>query len=354
MSGVAYARVEELILYMEQWGFTQSQLLKQAGLRVQDLQSYADSGSAPSAVFAQLCHAAKTLVPVSFRASLWAGGFASDSFRLMTHTVISARDLGTALARAADFYTLIKPAYARMTVQRDPGEVKLCYLPPELPELEAVLPRPVEKGYLEALTITSGLILWYQLLCWLIGCRIDLRRISTGPRAVSERLVDRLNQITGIRSVEQHDSDAFFTFPARYLDFPIAQTPEALERVFERNPPDLTFVHPEQQTVEEEIRRLLGERPFAEFPRFEEIAGRLNLSASGLRRRLLKESTSYQEVKNTLRKEMAISLLKQPQLPLSHIAERTGFSGQSAFSRMFYRWTGLKPQAYRQIVTNGD
>ena len=84
-----------------------------------------------------------------------------------------------------------------------------------------------------------------------------------------------------------------------------------------------------------------------ELPSFEELTGLLNMSARTLRRRLEREGTSYQRIKDNARRDVAIELLSQQGMTVSEVAELVGFSDPSAFHRSFKKWTGQSPGSYR-------
>ena len=86
---------------------------------------------------------------------------------------------------------------------------------------------------------------------------------------------------------------------------------------------------------------------FLELPSFEELTGMLNMSARTLRRRLEREGTSYQRIKDNARRDLAITLLSRNRMTVSDVAEWVGFSDPSAFHRSFKKWTGLSPGEYR-------
>jgi AraC-like DNA-binding protein len=69
---------------------------------------------------------------------------------------------------------------------------------------------------------------------------------------------------------------------------------------------------------------------------------------NGLRRRLKQENTSFQEIKDLLRRDLAIYFLGRPELPVNEIAHRVGFTEASTFHRAFKKWTGVTPGAYRE------
>jgi AraC-like DNA-binding protein len=78
------------------------------------------------------------------------------------------------------------------------------------------------------------------------------------------------------------------------------------------------------------------------------MAAILQLSVATLRRRLLDDNTSFQRVKDEVRRDVSIEYLVNTNLPLEELAVRTGFVEVSAFHRAFKRWTGCAPGDYRK------
>ena len=78
------------------------------------------------------------------------------------------------------------------------------------------------------------------------------------------------------------------------------------------------------------------------------VARQLHMSARTLQRRLAGEGTSYQELLDSLRKELCLQHLANPEIGLSEIAYLAGFSDTSALTRAVRRWTGQSPLAFRQ------
>lgn len=71
------------------------------------------------------------------------------------------------------------------------------------------------------------------------------------------------------------------------------------------------------------------------------------MSPQTLRRRLKDEGTSYQKLKDQLRRDMALFYLDQPDISIQGIAEMLGFAEPSTFHRAFKKWTGMTPGDYR-------
>ncbi|GAB3094998.1 AraC family transcriptional regulator [Aestuariicella hydrocarbonica] len=77
------------------------------------------------------------------------------------------------------------------------------------------------------------------------------------------------------------------------------------------------------------------------------VAEKLGISQRTLQRRLASEQTSYQEVLDQTRNDLALDYLRQPQLTITDIAYLLGFTEPSAFYRAFKKWQGITPGQYR-------
>ncbi|MEK1834418.1 MAG: helix-turn-helix transcriptional regulator, partial [Pseudomonas sp.] len=84
------------------------------------------------------------------------------------------------------------------------------------------------------------------------------------------------------------------------------------------------------------------------WPERDDLALVLRMSNSTLQRRLQSEGTHYQNLKDDLRRDMAIDLLSRGDMTVTEVAAETGFQETSAFHRAFKKWTGVNPGAYRR------
>lgn len=97
----------------------------------------------------------------------------------------------------------------------------------------------------------------------------------------------------------------------------------------------------------EKVRALLVSRLPAGEPARAEVAQALLLSEKTLQRRLRDEDTSYQQLLDDLRRDLARKYLREPAASVCEVTFRLGFSDQSSFTRAFRRWTGVTPGEYR-------
>jgi AraC-like DNA-binding protein len=81
--------------------------------------------------------------------------------------------------------------------------------------------------------------------------------------------------------------------------------------------------------------------------RIRKLAHALHMSVRTLQRRLAEEGTSFADVWDDAREELARDLVRDRAVPLAEVAHRLGFAEFATFSRAFKRWTGLAPGAFR-------
>jgi AraC-like DNA-binding protein len=148
-----------------------------------------------------------------------------------------------------------------------------------------------------------------------------------------------------------------FVFPATFLDYPVLRT---VEDLISRSPQNFLFPVGGQDRPDapaaEEVRRIAmrGLQESQRLPAFEEIVGQMGGSAATLRRRLSREGVSYREIKDSCRRELALNLLRRPDLPIEEIAGRLDFCDSDAFRRAFNDWLGMPPSRYRREAVMAD
>lgn len=78
------------------------------------------------------------------------------------------------------------------------------------------------------------------------------------------------------------------------------------------------------------------------------VASSLNMSVRTLHNRLADADTTYQQLLDKTRQELAEQYMTQANISVSEVAYLLGFSDCSNFSRAFHRWTGLSPSDFRE------
>ncbi len=77
------------------------------------------------------------------------------------------------------------------------------------------------------------------------------------------------------------------------------------------------------------------------------VASSLHKSSRTIQRLLSDQGTSFSELVNETRKDLALRYISDSKITITEIAFMLGFSESSSFSRAFKRWTGSSPSAYR-------
>jgi AraC-like DNA-binding protein len=80
----------------------------------------------------------------------------------------------------------------------------------------------------------------------------------------------------------------------------------------------------------------------------EKVAETLSMSVRSLQRRLKEVGTTFRTILDAVRKDLASTYVRDPDIELAEVAFLLGFSDQSAFSRAFKRWTGNPPSEVRK------
>lgn len=137
-------------------------------------------------------------------------------------------------------------------------------------------------------------------------------------------------------------------FDRHWLEGPVRQDAGTIREFLSRAPADWMFVSLAERIVSHRVREHLESR-LAVATRIDDTARALLMSCRTLARRLDEEGTSFQLIKDELRRDVAIQLLTQSALPPADIGLRTGFEDPTTFYRAFKRWTGCSPGVYRRM-----
>lgn len=218
---------------------------------------------------------------------------------------------------------------------------------------------PVETGYLLTVDLNSrgrppiyqtidGILGSFLLLCeWIQTTPIVPLRVTFRHAAVPDTTV--YNDLFHV-PVEFDQPQDSILFAAADLERPVPSANEDLALMLNEMTSRylaLRFGAPFSRRVRE---ALVSQLPNGE-PGKAETARVMGMTGRTLLRRLADENTSFQEVLDRLREELAYDYLRRDDLNVQNIAYMLGFSGSSTFSRAFMRWTGLRPSDWREHQT---
>jgi AraC-like DNA-binding protein len=83
-----------------------------------------------------------------------------------------------------------------------------------------------------------------------------------------------------------------------------------------------------------------------------EVAGAIATSPRTLQRQLAENGTTFQNVRDQIRADLALKYLRQSTLQLGEISEILGFAEPSVFTRSFRRWHGCTPREARRRIAS--
>lgn len=185
-------------------------------------------------------------------------------------------------------------------------------------------------------------------------------RLACGPRHFTDRLKPGAMEFTHAAPSYAAEYERVFQAPVEFecrrnamkldedwLTYPLALTPPYMfgiltaraDALLESLKAETTF----KARVESQLATMLHEGDVS----IERVAAQMAMSRQTLYRRLKAEGTTFKDVLDELRHQLAIGYLRGGKVSVNQVAYLTGFSDPSAFSRAFRRWTGQSPRRAR-------
>jgi len=137
--------------------------------------------------------------------------------------------------------------------------------------------------------------------------------------------------------------------PAAALDATLRTADPSLLGILTRAADELAKQTPTDPLLTAQVKRVLHETLRTDDAQVDTVAKRLGLTGRSLQRRLKDEGTSFQAVREDVRRELAQRYLGDG-MTIAEISFLLGFSEPSAFFRAFKRWTGTTPLASRKVL----
>lgn len=202
------------------------------------------------------------------------------------------------------------------------------------------------------------LSIWYRLVSWMGGALAPLRQ----ARFAYPEPTARVREFKYMFPAD-FEFDAGVTalvFEREFLQAPILRSREELKELLALAPLGFMTTPIDVTSYSRLVRyHLLPRRRFPiVFADLAEVAGKMAMSEQSLRRKLRAEGTSFREIRESMRREVAVERLIRGKLSVTDIAEMLGYSETRAFARAFRGWTGMSPLEYRthfrEVLLNED
>ena len=252
------------------------------------------------------------------------------TFAMLCHACITCDTLGHFLHRMAKYATIANSGIV-LEITRNKDYATLCVKPPN------------SDIYSEDLYVMLALAVAHRLISWVIDHNLPLKTVSLcRKRPFYASDYDLL--FSAPINFEQHES--YIRFSSEYLDTEIAQDERSLRIFLQDSGTNLMSNLSTDHSLTSKIRDQLKEQVTDQFPNFNEISDSLGYAPTTLKRKLLAEGSTYQNIKDAVRRDIAIYYLSSGSMSVDEVAARAGFSDPPSFFRAFKRWTGTSPRAY--------
>ena len=136
-------------------------------------------------------------------------------------------------------------------------------------------------------------------------------------------------------------------FPATWLDQPMHGVNPQLRRILEAEVEALKILS--DGDFVSQLRRILQSLIVAGCPSVDQTALLLAMHRRTLNRRLNALGITFKQLLDETRFEIAQQLLRDTRMPVVDIAVTLNYTGASAFTRAFRRWSGASPAAWRAV-----
>lgn len=256
------------------------------------------------------------------------------SFEFLCRSALSATNLEEALGRIARFLRIVLDDLV-VILEKTRGAAVLTIV--------QVQPLPVgESGRVFAFEWLLRMI--HGLAAWLVARPLGLDEVAfpypPPPHAADYELVFAPRCTFNAPRLEAR-------FPLDALALPIRRDEAALRIFLADAPASITTLYRRDRALATRVRDALRAALPEQRP-LPDIARALFLSPRTLHRRLEEEGSSFQAIKDAMRRDLAIEWLGKTDRPLSRIATDLGFADASVFYRAFTHWTGHGPREYRR------
>jgi len=262
--------------------------------------------------------------------------FRGEDWRLLFYCLISARSLREAVTRGGEFFRAIDGRCGYMSLHEygEFAEIRFsCTY--------------TQRSSASFFVDMFGLANMHGIFSWLIAQPLPIREVLMD---YGDDMLPYLDSDVLPFRVLLNQTHSALQFPAQFLDFPIARTNEDCEaRVslsFVFNMPDSNS----QLAFAEQARRLMYRllRENNSPPSLHELSAKLGLNQGTFRRYLKAAGISYNQLKDSCRRELGLDLLRRSTFSIEEISDRLGFCDSDAFRRAFHSWFDISPSHYRK------
>lgn len=196
--------------------------------------------------------------------------------------------------------------------------------------------------------IEFWMIIWHRLACWLGGRTIPIVSAEFSyPKPID--YFDEFRRLFPC-PLEFDRDECRLHFHRDDLMAPIKRSRAEVAAMIEAAPLELMTIPASDTSLTRRVYVALRPGPMGTYrnPSLGEVAASLNMSSTALRRGLKRENTSFRQIGEDIRRELACAKLRHSAAAIENIAAEIGYLETRSFSRAFRDWTGMSPSAFRE------
>ncbi|MEO0497960.1 MAG: AraC family transcriptional regulator ligand-binding domain-containing protein [Pseudomonadota bacterium] len=265
---------------------------------------------------------------------LWSRPVRPRALQHLVTVLREAASLPSALYRFSTFWNLILDDF-QLELSNKSDHLELRVTP------NSADATPQRFGHMLILKLAHG------LLSWLAGHEVPVRHVRFAfqrPAFAADYAV------IFPTSVEFEAGCTSISFDPYRLGDPIKRSSQEASEFLERAPLDWIFTAGRMHMYSLRVRAFLYRTQW-QTCQLPEAAAAMKMTPRTFIRRLKDEGTSFQEIKDALRRDIAILALQESKKTIDEISYENGFSSSANFHRAFRKWTGRTPASYRQSVS---
>lgn len=261
---------------------------------------------------------------------LWSRPIRTGALKHLCTTMRGASSLSAALYRFTTFWNLLLDDH-HLALEHGDETLHLRLSPRGALE-------PQRFGHMLLLKLAHG------ISSWLVGRELPLSEVSFAFDRPTFAEDYPILFPAPIRFAQENSSIAF---DSRLGSLPVSRSEAEMQDFLLRAPRDWIFTSFREHAILLRVREILLLSEHLE-GHLESTAQTLNLAPRTLMRRLDAEGTSFQAIKDGLRRDIAIRDLAHGTKSIEAISQDIGFASSANFYRAFKRWTLRTPGEFRR------
>ena len=265
---------------------------------------------------------------------LWSRPIRSGTLKHLCASMRGASSLSAALYRFTSFWNLLLDDY-ELLLEAEAGQMCILLEP-------RGTDHPQRFGHMLMLKLAHG------VASWLTGRELPLAEVGF---AFERPVFSQDYPVLFPAPIRFGETRSRIVFRKDLGDLAVSRSELDMQEFLLRAPRDWIFTSFREHALSLHLREMLLQADRLDY-HLRDAARDLNLTPRTLIRRLDSEGTSFQSIKDGLRRDIAIRDLSRGLKSIEEISQDLGFASAANFHRAFRRWTDATPGSYRGRISN--